>query len=159
MDQHLVDLVRKPWVILVKIRDEKSCNVIARHWLNKRGATWKEFLQASGIDLRQYLQHYVETGGDDAPTSPIIPNDISPVLIIQRQEKVYCPLVISVPGFLHTSTEVAWIKTDRWEEILGDQDFLEKNFPKVDKQSTKGWQQAQDYAQKLMAERATGGKP
>lgn len=150
MEQHLVDLVRKPWVILVKLASEKSCNVVAKHWLNKRGATWKEFMQASGIDLRLYRNHYVETGGDDAPTSPILPSTIFPVLIIQKNGKEYRPLVVSVPGFMHNTTEVAWVKTAQWEEMLGDQDYLEKNFPKVEKQSDKGWQQAQAYAQKLM---------
>lgn len=152
--QHLLDMVRKPWVALLRLKDEKGCNAVAKHWLNKKGATWKEFQQACGIDLRTYLNYYVEIGGEDAPTSPFLPGQISPILVIYKRGNGYVPLVVEVKGFAHSGGDMAWVKTDHWEALLGDTDYLEKNFPKVEKQTDKGWQAAQDYAQRLIAEAA-----
>lgn len=153
MEQHLVDLVRKPWVVLLKMIDEKTCDVVAKHWLNKKSARCKEFRQATGIDLQHFLNYYVEAGGEDAPVSPILPAKISPILVLRRglSGKGYDPIVLEITGFFHLSHDIAWVRTTKWEELLGDQDFLEKNFPKIEKQSDRGRQQVIKYAAEILA--------
>jgi hypothetical protein len=156
MEQHLVDLVRQPWVILLKLLDEGTCDVVAKHWLNKRTARCREFQQHTGINLTQFIGYYIEAGGESAPTSPILPAKVSPVLLLRRDKTnhVYSPIVTEVNGFFHETLNLAWVRTSRWEEMLGDQDYLEKNFPKVEKQSNRGRQQVIKHAADLMAKRA-----
>lgn len=131
LDPRLKEIIRKPWVEFVRLESPVQCTVVARFFLNKLDATHEEFMHVVGINLQEYYGCYMECGTAFGPTGPIFPGPVRPVLRFKMSGRGrWIVHRLEVDGLYHESMMHAWIKTDLWEQIVGDEDYFENVFLK-----------------------------
>jgi len=90
-----------------------------------------EYQKRLGIDIHLYRGSYAEIGGTDAPVGPVTPATerlcIRPILAIRQTHRGnYVVQALSMShGFFNRDRSRAWVETDNYEALLGDEFFAE----------------------------------
>ena len=88
-----------------------------------------QYRVALGIDIQQYEGFFAEVGHADAPEGPVTPATdrlpIRPILAIRRSRRGnYYVVGLEFPGGLFNRDKTAaWIKTEDYDALLGDDYF------------------------------------
>ena len=129
-DDRLRKSLRKPWVEFLRLDTEKDCQVVAQHFFGNYKATVHSFAAATrGINLMDYNGCYMEIGGTQAPEGPLLPGPVYPVLAFRmsRSRSTVRPYRFKLDGFYRDGKKRAWVKTDTWEKLLGDDSYFEEH--------------------------------
>lgn len=120
---------RPLWTEFLRLETADDCAVVVKHFLNSRKATLRDFQEHTGIDLMEYMGTFVEVGGTKAPTGPVVPGPVFPILAFKKSEEngAFIPQRLSLDGLFYHTKKYAWVQTDLWEEVTGDTDFFEKH--------------------------------
>lgn len=127
-DDRLRKSLRKPWIEFIRLDGEEECLSVVRHFFGNFKATLQSFAAVTrGINLLDYKGCYMEIGGSKAPEGPLLPGPIYPVLAFRmsRSRTTVRPYRFKLDGLYKEDKKFAWIKTDTWEKLLGDENYFE----------------------------------
>lgn len=122
-------LMRKPWREFIRIENETHCIAIARFYLGRLNATHGDFEAKTGIKLMDYKGCYMEAGAAISPTGPVLPGPVKRILAFKMSRSGrWLPKLLQLKGLYHETMKYAWVKTDLWEQVIGDDQYFEKVF-------------------------------
>lgn len=90
-----------------------------------------QYQKQLGIDINELTTFYAEVGHADAPIGPVTPATerlpITPVLAIRKSQRggYYVHGLSSSKGFFNRDKTKAWIKTEIYDQMVGD-DYFDK---------------------------------
>lgn len=132
-DDRLRGVLRKPWVEFIRLDGEKECLRVIQHFFGSRRADLTHFHAVTrGVNLLDFAGHpgyYMEIGGTQAPEGPLFPGPVHPILAFKmsRTRKSTIPYRFKLEGVYNSDKSKAWLKTDLWERVLGDETYFEKH--------------------------------
>ncbi len=91
----------------------------------------EQYRDQLGIDIQQYSGFYCEVGAADSPVGPVVPATerlpIKPILTIRqsRAGRYYVQSMQFASGLFNQDKTRCWIKTEDYDEMLGD-DYFER---------------------------------
>ena len=134
--ERLLGVLRKEWVRFVRLSNKEACEAAVKQYLNSKKASLTDFKTLTGADILTLQGSYLEYCGDEAPIAPVVAGTIEPIISFRQEDTKVVTIRFGLEGLYHISKEVAWVRTTTWEEVMGDQTYLEDNlesiiFPKV----------------------------
>ena len=129
--ERLLGVLRKEWVRFVRLSSKEACEAAVKQYLNSNKASLLDFNDLTGTDILTLQGSYLEYCGDEAPIAPVVAGTIEPIISFRQEEGKVVTIRLGLEGLYHISKEVAWVRTAIWEEIMGDQTYLEDNLESI----------------------------
>jgi len=127
----LLEVLRKEWVRFVRLSNKEACEAAVKQYLNSKKASLTDFKTITGADILTLQGSYLEYCGDEAPIAPVVAGTVEPIISFRQEADKVVTIRFGLEGLYHISKEVAWVRTTMWEEVMGDQTYLEDNLESI----------------------------
>jgi len=111
---------RPAWVVLMLLSSKADVDRAAAAYFGPDKAASETFIAEFGIDLTQFIGHYLEVDVAEAPMGPFVKGRVRPIVSISKDGEKYRPRVFShQEGLFNTNTGLAWVSVEDWESLIG----------------------------------------
>jgi hypothetical protein len=123
LDKNTRNMVRPFWTKLVKFQEHENDYA---SYLFGPGSTAQGLREAFDLKIEEFGSWWVEVSKEQAIPGDSTPARVEPILAIrQTKSKRFVPERKSLDGFVSRDGTEAWIRTQDWEDTLGDTTFQE----------------------------------
>ena len=111
----------QPWVALLKLSEPSDVDRAAEAYFGP-GKAAEAFIGEFGIDLREFMHHYLEVDLAQAPIGPVVRGNVRPIVAIRRGDggKFRAHVFSHDVGFFNDKIGMAWIRAEDWDQLVGN---------------------------------------
>jgi hypothetical protein len=117
-----VDILVPNYIEFARMSGPKEALNAVQRFFATGQATLEHFVQYFGVDLTNFPGFYLEVGTADAPSGPLVPGRVRPILVLRQSNSgsSHIPHVMDHEGFMTVDGTTAWVDAGLWDKHVQD---------------------------------------